>query len=156
MQSRPAHPRASWRRLLPWALASVLLVGGALVGVVIVAASLLSGTTITRRSFATEAEAVAFVNGHLPRPLPAGTIVRELTYDRFTDWHLAATVDTGSSEAAREYLAGARALRQRNPDYCGSDGSGPTVDYFLSKWSACGAITPGPEPGMLQVACFTR
>ncbi len=126
-------------------------------GLLVVAASQFASTTITRRSFATEAEAVSFVSDHLPAPLPSDAVVEELRYDRFTDWHLEARVDLGSAAAAAAYLARARAAGVQNPDYCGAgDGNPRELGYFLAAWSACGTVAPGAEEGVLEVTCFTR
>ena len=146
------------RRAVLWVVGSlfVLLVLAG-VGFVVLVATLFSGTSVTKRDFADATEAAAFVSAHLPAPLPPGAEVQELTYDRFTDWHLLATVSLGSSEAVEAYLRTAREQRQENVEYCGPwDFPAQGVSYFLAVYQACGSIVPGPSEGSLTVRCLTR
>lgn len=130
----------------------VLVVGG----LAVLAASLFSGTSLTRGDFTTPAEATAFVSDHLPLSLPDGANVTTLTYERFTDWHLEAAVRLPSAEAVRDYLSRARAGRTDDVEYCGpSSETSETVSYFLSQWSACGTVNAAAQD-TITVRCHTR
>jgi hypothetical protein len=150
--------RPGKRRVVLWAvgpLLVVLVLAG--VGLAYLAATSLSGTSLTKRDFADPTEATAFVSAHLPAPLPTDAEVEELTYDRFTDWHLSATVSLGSSEAVETYLRTAREQRQENVEYCGPWSlPADAVAYFLAEVQACGSIVPGPSEGSISVRCLTR
>ena len=145
------------RRLVGWTAAAMVLFSLAF-GAVVVGAVAFSraGASLTRKDFATDASAAAFVAGHLPAPFEGTVAVHELAYDRFTDWHLEALLDFGNASNAEAYLAQARAVRRQNGAYCGDVDAGQAVDYFLPKFSACGSIRPGPHASELRVECYTR
>ena len=115
-----------------------------------------AGTALTRKDFATDASAAAFVAEHVPAPFVGSVAVRQLTYDGFTDWRLEALLEFGNASSAESYLEQARAARQQNVAYCGDVDAGQTVLYFLPKFSACGSIQPGPLANELRVECYTR
>lgn len=156
-EPRTPPPRPRWRRPLLWGAAAVAFVlVFAAGGFIVLVVSLFSGTALTRDDFPTAAEASNFVSDHLPVPLPANATIQELKYERFTDWHLEAAVDLGSEAATDAYLLRALEQREEDVDYCGPSASGPrAVNYFLSKWHACGSVT-ATEQGGLAVRCFTR
>lgn len=137
-------------------LALLLLVGGGATIGLVLAAWGFAGTSLGVDDFASGAEARDFLDSHLPVGLPEDAVIRALTFDRFTDWHLEATVDLGSAHAAAAYLGRAEEVRARDPEYCGPGSSSASVDYFIAKWHACGAIVRANAKGLLRVTCYTR
>jgi hypothetical protein len=158
MVGEDAVSKRRWPRLLIWiAGGAFLLLAIAIGGLVVIGASLLSGTSLTRDDFPTPADAAAFVSDHVPVRLPAGAVVHDLTYERFTDWHLRATVHLGSNEAVNEYLRQSHDNHQEDVDYCGpASSTASSVSYFLPQWHACGNLARAPEQGALTVVCYTR
>ena len=160
-QSRDAKPKA--RRHLWWAVTIVAIIGlsGAVLAIGAVAFSS-AGTSLTRKDFATDASARAFVDGHVPATLPANVAVRSLIYDRFTDWRLEAHLIFASAASLDAYFEQARAARHLNATYCGTTdddddaGAGDTVPYYLPNLSACGSFRRGPLPNEVHVECNTR
>jgi len=150
-------------RYIVWFAVAIALVLGLLAAILALGALAFSraGTSLTRKDFATEASARAFVDDHLPVPLPASVAVRSLTYERFTDWHLETRLEFANANDVEAYLHQAHALRQLNVEYCGStddiDASvSNTLPYYLPKFFACGSLRRGPQPTQLQIACYTR
>ncbi len=143
------------RRALPW-----LLFGGAALGLGALAllaalASLFTDTSLDRSDFASDAQAAEFVSEHLPAPLPASVRVEKLSYDRWTDWRLSASVELPSVQATEAYLKRARAARATNDEYCLTSGNAQVLQYFLAKWYACGSIQR-QSPRTLLIGCNTR
>jgi hypothetical protein len=114
------------------------------------------GTHLDRGDFESEAEALEFVSDHLPAALPPDSTVSVLTYDRFTDWMLRASVSFPDREALNTYLEKLRSAAESNPDYCGDPTPPAAGGYFLKKWWACGTVTRGPQPNLLVIQCNTR
>jgi hypothetical protein len=114
------------------------------------------GTELTLDDFETEEQALAFVSDHLPARLPPGSRVTALTYERWADWHLDATVRLRSAAAVEQYLGAAREARKPDGGYCGASGGHGDVEYFLPQWMACGSARAGAAPGELAVRCHTR
>jgi len=99
---------------------------------------------------------VGFQTRNRLSPLPRNTIVRELRYERLTDWHLDALLDLGAAAAVETYVRQARQARKQNVEYCGDNETPQSVGYFLAKWVACGNIQRGPTPNTLRIECNTR
>jgi len=152
-------PKRKANRVAFWAAAATALIGLALAAAAAVAGAVgfsNAGTALTRKDFATDASAAAFVAGHLPVPLVGSVAVHQLTYDRFTDWRLEALLDFGNASNAAAYLEQARVARQQNVAYCNDADAGHSVSYFLPKFFACGSIQPGVHASELRVECYTR
>lgn len=115
-----------------------------------------AGNSLSRKDFANDLKAASFVSAHLPTPLPSATLVRELQYDRFADWHLEAVVELGTANARDTYMQGVRAARQQNVDYCGGPEANGETQYYLPEVHACGAIRYGANERELIVHCNTR
>jgi len=146
------------RRLVRRVIGIAVLLGLVMLAAAIAAARLfsLAGTSLTRKDFKTDAQAAAFVSDHLPVPFAGAVVVRELTYDRFTDWRLESLVDLGTTSAAEAYLEKARTARRQNDGYCGGSESGDAVRYFLTQFTACGWIQHEPGASVLRIECNTR
>jgi hypothetical protein len=156
-----AQKTKSRKRYLWWAAAGVVVIGLSLGTLIVGAIAFLgAGTSLTRKDFATEASARAFVDEHLPAPLPASVIVHGLNYDRFTDWRLEARLTFPDRASLEVFLEQTRVARQLDVNYCGNTeedaGLGDTVPYYLPKVSACGSIHRGPHPTEVLVECNTR
>jgi hypothetical protein len=137
-------------------LLGVLLIGGLVAIAVWVLATGL-GTNLDRSDFRTEHEALDFVSSHLPAPLPAGASVTQLDYSRFTDWHLAATVEFASPAAAEAYLAAAAKRRDPGLPHCTDGASRELVFYSLAKWHACGRVqVHAHAPRQAEIECATQ
>jgi len=156
MEASPPPKRKTYR-LTGWVVAAVAVftlgLGAAVVGAV---AFSNAGTSLARKDFTTDASAAAFVAAHLPAPLAGSVVVRKLTYERFTDWHLDALLDLDDANSANAYLERARAARQQNVEYCGGADDSGTVSYFLPKFFACGSIQRGSRASELRIECYTR
>jgi hypothetical protein len=150
----------SVRRKRPWRQLSIVcgivILGGFATMIIGAIAFSNASTSLTRKDFASNAKAAEFVSAHLPAPLAGAIAVRTLTYEAFTDWHLDAVIDLGTAQAADDYLESAKKKRHLNPEYCGTTDIGGSVYYFLSKVSACGAISRGRGASELRVECHTR
>jgi len=156
MEASPPNKRKTNRRW-GWVAAAgavfTLALGAAVIGANAFSSA---GTSLTRKDFTTDASAAAFVAGHLPAPLAGTVLVRELTYDRFTDWRLEALLDLGDASRANAYVEQARAARQQNVEYCGGGGDeNDAVTYFLPKFFACGSIRHGSRASELRIECNT-
>jgi hypothetical protein len=151
-------------RLVVWFAVAVALVLGVWAAILALGALAFSSasTSLTRKDFATEASARAFVDEHLPVALPTSVAVRSLAYERFTDWHLDTRLEFGTAMDADAYLRNAHLARQLNVEYCGNTdddrdaGAGNTVSYFLPKSFACGSLSRGSQPTQIRVECYTR
>ena len=150
-------------RFMVWFAVAIALVLGLWAVVLALGALAFSSasTSLTRKDFATEASARAFVDEHLPVPLPPSVAVRSLVYEGFTDWHLETRLEFANTEDIDVYLHHAYTMRQLNVEYCGdtddSDaGISNTTPYFLPKFFACGSLSRGPQATQLQVTCYTR
>jgi hypothetical protein len=143
---------AKKRIWLRWLLGGIALVTAALAYFVWLVFDTFDGG-MTLDDFDSNAEALAFVSDHLTEPLPQGATVTALRYDRFTDWHLEATVKVSSPHA---YVGAVRGNRgPSSSGYCNESESATSVSYFLAKWHACGTVWV-PAPDSIALICGTH
>ena len=134
---------------------------GAAAAFVTIGAVLLAGvgaldTSRSLDDFENNEQARKFVSEHLPAALPNDAVVSKLSYERWTDWHLAATVQLGSAQAADELVARVIADRKTDDAYCGEKDPELGARYFLPASFACGSVSRGAAPSTLEIRCNTR
>jgi len=114
------------------------------------------GESRNLQDFSSPEQAHDFVGAHLPARLPKDARLEALTYERFTDWSLTARVRFPSSAAAVDYVERIKRERRLNDAYCGDAEPSSGARYALPELFACGTVSAGGSPDVLDIVCQTR
>ena len=152
-RTKPPDRFRRLRKIVLWGLVACALVTATLFGLLIWGVQTSFGQNRTLDDFDSAAEAITFVSHHLPTSLPADSRIEQLTYQRWTDWHLRAEVTLpGGTEQMLEDVRRTRAPEDSDCPYNNESGS---VSFYLPDEHACGAVTALGDKRLL-VTCFTR
>jgi len=119
-------------------------------------ASGFAGESRKLQDFSSPQQARDFLTAHLPAPLPSDARIEELTYERFTDWSLSASVRFPSNQAALDYIERVKQERRLDDDYCGNAEPASGARYALPELKACGAVRSESSSRVLDFTCQTR